>query len=121
MHCLIADDSSVVRKVARRIMEELDWTVSEAEDGREALAMCRRAMPDAIFVDRSMPNMDSFEFLRALRRDVEGGKHPKVMFCTSELDVPLIARAKHAGADDYVLKPFDRAVLEQKLQENGLL
>lgn len=120
MHCLIADDSGIVRKVARRIMEELSWTVSEAEDGRAAVEQCRRRMPDAILLDWSMPIMDGMQFLRVLRGELAGGAHPKVMFCTAELDVAQIARAMRAGADDFLMKPFDREIIEQKLQEIGL-
>lgn len=120
MHCLIADDSAVIRKVARRILEDMNWTVAEAQDGEEALAICRRRMPDAILLDWSLPGLDGVNFLRTLRKEVEGGDRPKVVFCAAELDVAQIARAKRAGADDYVLKPFDRDVIEQKLQEVGL-
>lgn len=119
-HCLIVDDSSVIRKVARRICEEFNFTVSEAEDGRQALDACRRSMPDAILVDWSMPVMDGYEFLRALRQEA-GGDKPKAIFCTTENDVSLIAKAKRAGADDYMLKPFDRDIVEAKFQEVGLL
>lgn len=120
MHCLVADDSAVIRKVARRIFEDMKWTVSEAQDGSEALSLCRRHMPDAILLDWSLPGIDGVQFLRALRREVKGGDHPKVVFCAAEMDVAQIARAKRAGADDYLLKPFDREVIEQKLQEVGL-
>lgn len=119
-HCLIVDDSSVIRKVARRICEDLDLTVSEAEDGQQALDLCRRAMPDAILLDWSMPVMDGYDFLRALRKE-DNGKKPKVVFCTTENDVAAIARAMRCGADDYMLKPFDKDIIEAKFQEVGIL
>jgi two-component system chemotaxis response regulator CheY len=119
-HCLIVDDSSVIRKVARRICEDFDFTVSEAEDGQQALDFCRRTMPDAILLDWSMPVMDGYDFLRALRNEPDGRK-PKVVFCTTENDVGAIARAMHCGADDYVLKPFDKDIIETKFQEVGIL
>jgi two-component system chemotaxis response regulator CheY len=119
-HCLIIDDSSVIRKVARRILEDLEFTVTEAEDGGQALLMCRDAMPDLILVDWNMPVVGGVEFLASLRAAPEGRK-PKVVFCTSENDVAQIARAMRAGADDYILKPFDREIVEAKLQEVGLL
>jgi two-component system chemotaxis response regulator CheY len=118
--CLVVDDSNVIRKVARRIFEDLDFVVDEAEDGRQALDACRGAMPDMILLDWNMPVMDGFEFLRSLRRE-ENGRHPKVVFCTSEYDVAQIARAMRAGADEYIMKPFDREIIEAKLQEVGLL
>lgn len=119
-HCLIVDDSAVVRKVARRIMEGLSLKTSEAEDGEQALLQCRREMPDAVLLDWNMPVMDGYDFLRELRR-MPGGDAPKVVFCTTENDVAHIARALHAGADEYVMKPFDKAIMTAKLQEVGLL
>lgn len=119
-HCLIVDDSSVVRKVARRIMEDLDFAVSEAEDGAEALGICREEMPDLILLDWSMPVMDGVEFLAKLRQ-AESGEKPKVVFCTTEYDVAQIAKAMRAGADDFLMKPFDREIVEAKLQEVGAL
>src|SRR4051794_20308074 len=64
--CLIVDDSSVIRKVARRILEGLDFRINEAEDGQQAIEECRRNMPDAILLDWNMPVMDGYEFLKAL-------------------------------------------------------
>jgi two-component system chemotaxis response regulator CheY len=118
--CLVVDDSSVIRKVARRILEGLDFKISEAEDGEEALNFCRRQMPDAILLDWNMPKVDGYEFLRMLRRLPQGDR-PKVVFCTTENDVAHIARAMHAGANEYIMKPFDREIVEAKFQEVGLL
>lgn len=118
--CLVVDDSSVIRKVARRILEDFDFTVTEAEDGGAALDACRRAMPDMILLDWHLPVMDGLDFLGALRA-MEKGRQPKVVFCASEADVAQIARALRAGADEYILKPFDRAAVEAKLQEVGML
>jgi two-component system chemotaxis response regulator CheY len=103
--CLIVDDSSVIRKVARRILEGLDFEIAEAENGEEAIEACRRQMPEAILLDWNMPKMDGYEFLRVLRR-LPGGDQPKVVFCTTENDVAHIARALHAGANEYIMKPF---------------
>jgi two-component system chemotaxis response regulator CheY len=119
--CLIVDDSSVVRKVARRILEDLHFTVIEAEEGRKALEVCREAMPDVILLDWQMPEMNGVEFLAALRKETEGGQSPKVVFCATENDIAHIARALRAGADDYLMKPFDRDIVEAKLQEVGVL
>jgi len=117
---LVIDDSSVIRKVARRILEDLDFEVVEAENGQEGLDICRRHMPELVLVDWQMPVVAGVEFLSALRGE-PGGGNPKVVFCTSENDVAQIARAMRAGADDYILKPFNREIVEQKLQEVGLL
>jgi two-component system, chemotaxis family, chemotaxis protein CheY len=118
--CLVVDDSSVIRKVARRILEGLDFQISEAENGEEAIEACRQQIPDAILLDWNMPKMDGYEFLRALRR-LPGGDKPKVVFCTTENDVAHIARALHAGANEYIMKPFDKDIVEAKFQEVGLL
>ncbi|MFD2647250.1 PleD family two-component system response regulator [Devosia albogilva] len=113
--CLIVDDSSVVRKVARRILEDLDYIVEEAEDGQEAFDKCRQEMPDAILLDASMPIMTGLEFLKLLRAFV-GGEKPHVVYCTIENDIGAIAMALKAGASDYMMKPFDRQILESKFE-----
>jgi two-component system, chemotaxis family, chemotaxis protein CheY len=119
-NCLVVDDSSVIRKVARRILEGLQFQISEAEDGEQALDVCRQRMPDAVLLDWNMPKMDGYEFLRVLRRMPDGDR-PKVVFCTTENDVAHIARALHAGANEYIMKPFDKEIVEAKLQEVGLI
>jgi two-component system, chemotaxis family, chemotaxis protein CheY len=118
-HCLVVDDSAVIRKVARRILEGMNYMIMEAEDGSKALDVCAVHMPDAILLDWNMPVMDGYEFLKALRK-TENGKKPKVVFCTTENDVAHIARAMHAGADEYIMKPFDREILATKFQQIGL-
>lgn len=116
--CLIVDDSRIIRKVARRIVEGLGFEVDEAADGSEALAFCSAAMPEIILLDWSMPVMDGMTFLRRLR-DLPGGDAPKVLFCTIETRAERIAEALSAGADDYVMKPFDGEILQSKLAEVG--
>ena len=70
--CLVVDDSRVIRKVARRILEDIGYEIAEAADGVEALAWCRAAMPDAILLDWNMPVMTGIEFLRRLRAEPDG-------------------------------------------------
>jgi two-component system chemotaxis response regulator CheY len=117
---LVVDDSTVIRKVAKRILEGMNFQTLEAEDGRKALSACTYVMPDAILLDWNMPVMDGFEFLHELRK-MPGGLKPKVVFCTTENDVAHIARAIHAGADEYIMKPFDKQILQSKLEEIGLI
>jgi two-component system chemotaxis response regulator CheY len=119
-HCLIVDDSSVVRKVARRIVEDMKFRITEAENGEEALDQCRLSMPDAVLLDWNMPVMDGIEFLRSLRAS-EGGTRPRVILCTMENDEEHIRRAFDAGADEYIMKPFDREILQTKFREAGLI
>jgi len=116
---LIVDDSRVVRKVARQILEQLSFQISEAEDGQVALDACRRHMPDAILLDWNMPNMNGIEFLRALRQE-RGGDRPIVLFCTTENELSFMTQAIEAGANEYIMKPFDREIIESKLSEVGL-
>jgi len=116
---LVVDDSPVIRKIARRNFEGMRLRASEAADGREALEVCSSQMPDALFVDGAMPVLDGFEFLKELRR-MPGGEKPKIVFCTSEHDVSQIARAMHAGADDSIMKPFDRELVQSKFEGLGL-
>jgi len=118
--CLIVDDSKMIRRVAARILRDLKFEPSEAGDGREAMEICRTSMPDAILLDWNMPIMDGLSFLKALR-STDGGTRPVVVFCTAERDVIKIAEALDAGADEYVMKPFDSDILESKFSEVGLL
>ena len=118
--CLVVDDSRVIRKVARRILEDLRFGVDEAGDGLEALQACRRQMPDAILLDWAMPVMSGIDFLRQLRQE-PGGDKPTVVFCTTENDVERIAEALKAGADEYMMKPFDGDILHSKFTEAGLI
>jgi len=117
--CLIVDDSKVIRKVARHILETLDFSVDEAEDGRQALDRCEASLPDVILLDWNMPVMSGMEFLRALRQH-DYAIQPKVVFCTTENDIAHIRAAIAAGADEYVMKPFDRDTLHSKLQIVGV-
>ena len=117
--CLIVDDSRVIRKVARRILEEIGYEIAEAADGMEALAWCRAAMPDAILLDWNMPVMTGIEFLRKLRGE-PGGDTPVVVFCTVENDLAHIREALDAGANEYIMKPFDGDIIADKLVEAGL-
>ena len=117
---LVIDDSRVVRKVARRILEDLGFEVAEAGDGAEGLAWCRSAMPDLVLLDWNMPVMDGLEFLRRLRQE-PGGAAPRVVFCSVESDLDRIREALDAGADEYVMKPFDGDILASKLALAGVL
>jgi two-component system chemotaxis response regulator CheY len=118
--CLVVDDSTVIRKIARRILEAMDFQIIEAEDGEKALEVCKRELPDAILLDWNMPVMDGYEFLGNLRR-LPGGEVPKVVFCTTENGIDHIARALDAGANEYIMKPFDKDIVAAKFQEIGLI
>jgi len=115
-HVLVVDDSTVVRKIVRRILESADVRISEAPNARQALAACSISMPDAILVDVDMPTLDGHEFLRQLRR-MQGGNRPKVVICLNENDVAQIARAMHAGADRVLIKPCLAETLIREVAE----
>jgi len=112
--CLIVDDSPIVRKIAGRILRSFGFEVDDAEDGKIALEKCERQLPDVILLDWNMPVMTGIDFLRSLRR-MEGGRTPAVVFCTTETDVDHIREAFEVGANEYIMKPFDREVLRAKL------
>jgi two-component system chemotaxis response regulator CheY len=115
-HCLVVDDSRVIRTVARRIFEELHFVAGEAEDGISALRACREKMPDLILLDWSMPGMSGVELVRSLRTQPEG-RRPIILISTTEMDPSEISHAVAAGIDDYLMKPFDRETLAAKLAE----
>jgi two-component system chemotaxis response regulator CheY len=118
--CLIVDDSSVIRMVAKRIIEELGFETIEAEDGEIALDKSQKSMPDAVLLDWNMPNMDGLEYLRALRQ-LPGGDKVRVVFCTTENDLRHIQEALSAGADEYIMKPFDAEIVKTKFDLLGLI
>ncbi|MDE2515100.1 MAG: response regulator [Rhodospirillales bacterium] len=118
--CLVVDDSRVVRKVARRILEANGYEVAEAEDGQKALDACRAAMPDCVLLDWNMPVMNGIEFLRALRREY-GPEKPTVVFCTTENEISFIEQAIESGAQEFIMKPFDAEILLGKFAQVGLL
>ena len=106
--------------VARKILQALNFETEEAVDGKDALEACKRKMPEAILLDWNMPVMDGLEFLHELRK-LPGGAAPRVVFCTTENDMEHIQQAIEAGADEYIMKPFDSEIIEAKFSQVGLL
>lgn len=118
--CLVVDDSGVVRRVARQIVEELGFKVEEAEDGQVALDYCKKSMPEAVLLDWNMPVMSGIDYLRELRK-LPGGDSPIVVFCTTENEMSAITEALTAGANEYIMKPFDADIIKNKFEQTGLL
>ena len=118
--CLVVDDSRVVRKVARRILEGHGFAVREAADGQQALDACNTAMPDCVLLDWNMPVMSGIDFLKALRAKY-GPDRPPVVFCTTETDMSFIEQAIEHGAQEFIMKPFDEEILIGKLAQVGVL
>lgn len=118
--CLVVDDSKVVRKIARGILEDLGFVVDEAADGQQALSACEQKQFDAVLLDWHMPVMNGIEFLRALRKS-DGVGEPVVVFCTTENEFASIQEAIEAGANEFVMKPFDGDIIQTKFAQVGLL
>ncbi len=119
-HCLIVDDSDVVRKVAKRLLEEFHMTSTEAESAADAMEACRRAMPDVILLDwHTSPAMTSHDFMSLLRH-TPGGDQPIVIYCTTDNDHGDITRARQNGANEILMKPFDKESMGKKLRAAGL-
>lgn len=117
--CLVVDDSRVIRKVASKVVAGLGYRVIEAENGEEALARCKQSMPDLVLTDWQMPVMSGPEFVAALRA-IPTPHRPTVVFCTSKGAATDIHEGIAAGADDYVLKPFEEGALAAKLEKLGV-
>ena len=118
--CLVVDDSQTVRKIIRRILEDFSFDCEEAEDGKQALEKCQSHMPELIMLDWNMPNVNGLEFLKMLRA-LENGNIPQVVFCTTENTMEFIKNGIEAGANEYIMKPFDKSVVESKLIQLGIL
>ena len=118
--CLIVDDSKIVRKVVRRIVEVFGFTILEAENGREALDQVRANTVDVMILDWNMPVMDGMECMKVIRADTELNQ-PKIIFCTTENEFNKIQQAMMNGADEYVMKPFDEAIIAGKLSQLGII
>lgn len=114
--CMIVDDSSVIRKVAKRILGGTDMTVVEASNAHEALAICAVEMPDIVVVDSSLPDMDTTDLIRQLS-SIEAAIKPHIVISMIQFNVGAIMRAKRAGASGYILKPFDRKHLLERFRE----
>ncbi|MDX2307498.1 MAG: response regulator [Hyphomicrobium sp.] len=111
--CLIVDDSSVVRKIARHHLERLGYEVSEAENGKEALESYKSGYHDAILLDWQLPVMGAQEFLTGLRI-ASRGRRPFVVYMPTEYDFQDINRAYSSGVDDVMMKPFDGSDIREK-------
>lgn len=117
---MVVDDSGVVRKISRKILEGFSFEVIEAEDGQVALDMAEKNLPKIIFLDWNMPVMNGLEFLQAFRKKHDANE-VKVIFCTTENDIIKIMTAMEAGANEYIMKPFDEEIIKTKLTQMGLI
>ena len=118
--CLIVDDSKIVRKVVRRIVEPFGFAILEAENGREAVDLTRANTVDVMMLDWNMPVMDGMECMKEIRADPSLSQ-PKIIFCTTENEFGKIQQAIMNGADEYIMKPFDEAIIAGKLIQLGII
>ena len=117
MKFLIVDDFSTMRRIVRGLLKEIGYNnAEEAEDGAVALNMLKNAKFDFVVSDINMPNMNGFELLAAVKKD-EGLKHLPVLMVTAEARKEDIVRAAQDGAAGYIVKPFTKATLEEKVQK----
>lgn len=120
MRALVVDDSRATRTILRQILKEIGFEVSEAGHGREALERLKEiGAPELALVDWNMPEMDGFEFVRAVRAD-HAYDSMRLMMVTTETEMEQVAKALEAGANEYVMKPFTKDVILEKLDLLGI-
>jgi two-component system chemotaxis response regulator CheY len=120
VQALVIDDSKAMRLILSRMLRELGMDVAEAADGREALAQIEAGLdPLLVLVDWNMPEMSGIEFIEAVRMPPYSSTARLVMV-TTETEIPQVVRALAAGADEYVMKPFTKESIFDKLQLLGL-
>jgi two-component system, chemotaxis family, chemotaxis protein CheY len=122
VHAIVIDDSRAMRLILRRIVGQLGFEVSDAEDGRAALDLLAgmETVPNLALVDWNMPNMNGLEFVTAARED-ERRRDMTLVMVTTESEQSHIVRALAAGAHEYVIKPFTSEAMIEKLALLGLV
>jgi two-component system, chemotaxis family, chemotaxis protein CheY len=119
MHALVIEDSPLVLRILRNMLEQLGFEVTESSNGREALDRLHAGLePDIVLVDWNMPGMNGLEFVKAVRTETQYQNLP-LMMVTSETEMAQVAAALAAGANEYVMKPFGTEVMSDKLQLLG--
>ena len=117
---LVIDDSRAMRMILCRMLRELGFDVAEAANGREGLQQLDAGLdPALVLVDWNMPEMTGIEFVEAVRKPPYTSE-AKIVMVTTETEVPQMVRALEAGADEYVMKPFTKESIFEKLQLLGL-
>lgn len=114
---LVVDDFSTMRRIVRGLLKEMGCNnVDEAEDGSVALNMLKGSKFDFVVTDINMPNMNGFDLLKAMKAD-DTLKHIPVLMVTAEARKEDIVMAAQSGAAGYIVKPFTKATLEEKVQK----
>ncbi|MEE2960137.1 MAG: response regulator [Myxococcota bacterium] len=120
MRALVVDDSKAIRRIIGKILKDLGFEVFEAGDGKQALTkLGETGVPDLALVDWNMPEMNGYEFLCNIRADPKyNGLN--VMMVTTESEISQMAKALEAGANEYLMKPFTKEMIAEKLEILGL-
>ena len=120
MRALVIDDSRAMRAILRKLLSEAGFEVIEAEHGREALERLEHeSCPDVALVDWNLPEMNGVEFVEAVR-STSAYESMRLIMVTTEIEREQMAKALDAGADEYVMKPFSKETLLDKLALVGL-
>ncbi len=120
MRALVVDDSRAMRLILGKILGEMGFEVFEAGDGREALEVLEEiGMTELMLVDWNMPEMDGYDFVRAVRSN-QNYDDSCLMMVTTETEMEQVVKALEAGADEYVMKPFTKEVILEKLDLLGI-
>ena len=119
---LVVDDSKTIRIILGRILKELGYEVCEAGNGKEALKVMesQKAAVNLVLADWNMPEMNGLELLKQLRQDPDLASL-KVIMVTTETELDHMVSALEAGANEYVMKPFTKDILKEKLELVGIL
>ena len=120
MKAIVVDDSRAMRMILKNILQKIGFAVEEAGHGKEALERLQSAWPVRLaLLDWNMPEMNGFELLKEIRKKPEW-KEMLVVMVTTESEVGQMQAALDAGANEYLMKPFDREALAQKLSLIGV-
>jgi two-component system, chemotaxis family, chemotaxis protein CheY len=121
MRALVIDDSRAMRFILKQILAELGFEVQEAVDGRQGLELLKElGKADVVLVDWNMPEMNGLQFVRAVRGERAYEDTP-LMMVTTEIEMVNVASALEAGANEYIMKPFTREVIKEKLTMLGIV
>ena len=119
MRALVIDDSKTIRSILTKILSGVGFEVDEAANGLEALELIKKEKVDLALVDWNMPDMDGCEFIQVVRKST-AYKDMRLIMVTTETAITKVAEALEAGADEYVMKPFSRKVILEKLALMGM-
>jgi two-component system chemotaxis response regulator CheY len=121
MRALVVDDARIIRKILSEMVKEFGFETFDAEDGEDALNVLNSAgAVDLMLVDWNMPNMNGLEFVKEVRKNDEYAT-AKIMMVTIESEMDTVVQALEAGADEYVMKPFTKETISEKMALLGLI